>query len=144
MFGSLFGQSEFEDVCDLLEDLKINASAINSEKDVEKIIAAELRKDFDNVHQQFNIGGYLGIKVDIDIGEEIGIEIKLASQLDNASKIHRFIGQSVYYNNRKYNGQLIALIIGTKKDKGSALFKELTSFLEELGIVVIFNVLKGK
>jgi hypothetical protein len=74
------------------------------------------------------------LKVDIDIEETFGIEIKLAKDLKNASQIHRLIGQAIYYQRRKYKDFLIVLIIGNANELDSPLMTELTDFFEEIDV----------
>ncbi|MEO9851906.1 MAG: hypothetical protein ABJE80_22900 [Reichenbachiella sp.] len=140
----LFSTKLVDEVWDHLSDLKIKSTELTNEKDVENIIADSLRSEFEDVQQQFHVGGYLGLKVDIDIKEEVGIELKLAKDLDTADKIHRLFGQAIYYDNRKYVGNLIVLIAGTKSERDSPMLKEVMNFLEDIKIPSLFLKTKGK
>ena len=50
------------------------------------------------VHSQYSVGGNLGLKVDVDVNESVGIEIKLAKQIESSTaNMMRLFGQAVYY-----------------------------------------------
>jgi hypothetical protein len=129
-----------DDVLDVLYEIKISESQAREEKTVEKILLKELRKDFTTVHQQYNIGGYLGMKSDIDIGDgDVGIEIKLAASLNkSASNVQRLFGQAIYYKNRKYKKSVIALIVGSAALEDEPFMIEIMSFLEDIGVSVCY------
>ena len=114
-----------------------------TEQEVETIITKQLREQYGelNVHRQYSVGGFLGLKCDIDLFDSkcCGIELKLAKQLSvSSSAKERLIGQAVYYSKRCYQNKLIILIIGTKKEYNTSL-KEVQNFLEELGVYFIYK-----
>ncbi len=124
-------------VSSVLETLK-TASFSNrnlvSEKHIEGKIAELLKTEFPSVHQQYNIGGYLGLKVDIDLGGgQVGVELKLADDLSTV-QIQRLFGQSIYYNKRVYKGNLIVLIVGDEKHHNTPLMNEVAAFLRDIGV----------
>ncbi len=142
-----FGSNEisFEELTEYLEKIRITSAQIRTEKTAENLILKKLREEFPetNFAQQYSVGGYLGLKVDIDVDNgDIGIEIKLAKQLQNsAANIQRLFGQVVYYSEKKYDDALVVLIIGSKKLKEEPFMKELTEFLEEkLDVTVVYLV----
>lgn len=117
-----------------------------TEHEVENIIVKQLREQYGemNVHRQYSVGGFLGLKCDIDLFDSkcCGIELKLAKQLAiSSSAKERLIGQAVYYSKRCYQKRLIILIIGTKKEYNTSL-KEIQDFLEELGVFFIYKVVE--
>ncbi|MBR3712023.1 MAG: AAA family ATPase, partial [Bacteroidales bacterium] len=74
-----------------------------AESEVEYIIAKQLREEYDatNVHRQHSVGGFFGLKCDLDLFDSkcCGIELKLAKQISgNSSAYERLIGQAVYYS----------------------------------------------
>ena len=107
------GTVEVEDIIEVLDELKITEAQYTSEKNIEKIIAEKL-DDYWRVHRQYNMEGFLGLKIDIDINETVGIELKLAKEL-NATNIERLLGQTMYYQRRKYGDNLIVVVVGTPK-----------------------------
>ena len=130
-----------DDVIEVLEDINISPNQIKTEKTVENIILKKLREEFEGVHQQYNIGGYLGFKSDIDIGDgRIGIELKLAKSLNNSSSnVQRLFGQVIYYQNRIYTeDNLIVVIIGSPKYKEEPFMSEIIGFLEDLNVEVCY------
>lgn len=105
------------------------------EKAVEKEIVKQLRQEFEGVDiaSQFAVGGFLGLKCDIDIcNGQCGIELKVAKQLNNATALQRVIGQVFYYSQRRYKETgLILLVVGTH-EKLDPRFKELKDFVEQI------------
>ncbi|MBR4328058.1 MAG: hypothetical protein IKP73_21275 [Bacteroidales bacterium] len=115
-----------------------------AESEVEYIIAKQLREEYDatNVHRQHSVGGFFGLKCDLDLFDSkcCGIELKLAKQISgNSSAYERLIGQAVYYSKRCYKDNLIVLVVGKDTEYGSSL-KEVEGILEELGIHFVYKV----
>lgn len=126
------------------DDLKIRKTQYTTEKNVENVIAKQLKEEFGDysVHQQYNIGGFLGLKCDLDMFDgSIGIELKLAKDLSSASNIERLFGQVIYYNHRCYSGKLITLVVGTKKEYTKTL-KEVEDLINELDITFIYKIIE--
>ena len=95
------------------------------------------------MHQQFSVGGNLALKIDIDIDERIGVEIKLAEELKNASTAQRLLGQVLYYSKRKYMFNLIVLVIGSNKMQSEPIIKEIKSLIEDdLGLTFMYKSFK--
>jgi hypothetical protein len=129
-----FNAVDLTDVISDIEECNVYGRNIFTEKDCEETILKHLRSKsgYNNVHQQYSIGGNLALKIDMDIDERIGIEIKLAEQLkDSASNAQRLLGQLLYYSKRKYQSNIIVLVIGPSKLKNDPLIKELNTFIEE-------------
>jgi hypothetical protein len=133
----MFEPVDIKEVIDFIEnELIIKKSQYTTEKNVENVIAKQMCNNF-FVHQQYNIGGFLGLKCDLDINNgSIGIELKLAKELQSASNIERLFGQVVYYKHRCYKENLIVLIVG--KNMSNALL-ECSNLLSELGVRCIFK-----
>jgi hypothetical protein len=126
-----------EQVLTILEELKINQSQYTTEKNVENIIATFLSNFFD-VHRQYNIGGFLGLKIDIDLNETVGIEIKLAKEL-TATVMERLLGQVAYYSRRKYKKKMIVVVVGTAKEQDNRAVEELEDIIyDDLGIHFLY------
>lgn len=137
-----FGTSLKEEVIDCLQDFKLRKSELTTEKSVENKVAAHLRTHFEDVHQQYHVEGFLGLKVDIDIRTEVGIELKLAKDLKSAASIQRLFGQVIYYSHKKYESDLIVFIVGTAEERREPMLKEVMDFLEELDVYVVFSKVK--
>ena len=135
-----------DDVTDLLDDLTITPHQIKTEKTVENIILKALREEFEGVHQQYNIGGYLGLKSDIDIGDgDVGIELKLATALNNsAANVQRLFGQAIYYKHRRYDDNVLVVIIGAPKYQDEPFMNEIIKFLEDIDVSVYYLETKKK
>lgn len=90
------------EVINVLNNIEIKKTQYTSERNVENIIAAALHTAFGKVHQQYSIGGFLALKVDIDIADGgVGLELKLAKELSTTC-IERLFGQVLYYSKRTY------------------------------------------
>ncbi|TAH27766.1 MAG: hypothetical protein EAZ07_00805 [Cytophagales bacterium] len=122
-----------------LENLIIPKRRLKTEIDFEKFVSEQLAQIFgkESVHRQYNIGGFLALKTDIDIGNgQVGIELKIADNL-TASDMQRLIGQVIYYKSRFYKNNLLLFI--ASKSTINPTTNELINFVEELGIKVIFS-----
>lgn len=132
-----------EQVLDVLEGIKIAQTQYTTEKNVENVLAKLLDPHF-AVHRQYNIGGFLGLKIDIDLNETVGIEIKLAKELTTTT-IERLLGQIIYYSKRKYGQKLIVLIVGTSKESNTRVMEELEEIIaDDLDIYFRFMVVNPR
>jgi hypothetical protein len=133
-----------EQVIDVLEKIRIGQSQYTTEKNIENVISKFLDPYF-LVHRQYNIGGFLGLKIDIDLNETIGIELKLAKEL-TTTNIERLLGQIIYYNKRRYSGdKLIVAIVGTAKEANSRIIEELEEIIaDDLDIYFRFIVVNPR
>lgn len=128
----------------LRDILVVKKQQYKTERAVETIVTNQLRETFGdvNVHRQYNVGGFLSLKCDIDLFDSkcCGIELKLAKQLIGSYAKERLIGQAIYYSKRCYQEKLIILVIGSKKEYDTSL-KEVQLFLQDLGIHFIYKEL---
>ncbi|MCP5492918.1 MAG: hypothetical protein H7A23_00035 [Leptospiraceae bacterium] len=119
--------------------LVISDDYLYFEKDLESHLSSTLKRYYgtENVKEQYSIGGFLGLKTDIDLfNGEIGIELKIYDHL-SASELQRLIGQVVYYTNRVYKERFIVFIVG--RNEPDAIIKELSVFLKAIGGNVIYK-----
>ncbi len=117
------------DVLDLLEDFQ--PETVRDEEDLEKQLYQFLRARLgSNVKRQYPVGDQ---KIDIAIGDSVGIEIKIA---ESRSKLQRLVGQVLDYV--EYFDEVIAVIldVGANVDIDSYIKK-----LRQLGAEVV--VLEG-
>lgn len=137
---------DLSDVISDIEECKIYSRNYPTEKECEETILKYLRSKsgYNNVHQQYSVGGNLALKIDLDIDERIGVEIKLAEQLiENASNAQRLLGQVLYYSKRKYQNNVIVLVIGANKWQNDPLIKELASLIEnDLNLTFLYKSFK--
>jgi hypothetical protein len=143
ILNSILGRVSKGDIVSFLEDdLVIKKSQYTEEKNVENAIAKQLKEEYEDVHQQYNIGGFLGLKCDLDIGDgEYGIELKLAKNLKSASNIERLFGQATYYK-QCYGDNFIVLVVGTAKDYDTTM-KEIEKLIEqELDVTFLYKEIK--
>ena len=133
IIGKFKGSVEPESVVRSLSRLKITPYQIKSERTVEGLVVDHLKKKYKRVHSQYSVGGNLGLKVDVDVNESVGIEIKLAKQIESSTaNMMRLFGQAVYYSRRKYGKErMLVLIVGNEKYKSSERFKELFKYLDK-------------
>lgn len=119
-------------VLQCLRELRVPSRALKSEGDVEEVVAPHLAPRFQAVCQQYSIGGILGLKIDLDIDDgKVGVELKLSdSILGNANEFHRLIGQAIYYDHRRYRGNLIVWVVGRRGDADDPLLRDVFSILE--------------
>ena len=122
------------------EEKTVPEEVVNSEVS----IATEESANVKNVEylKSNNIDVDHGLELlgDIDLyNGNLGIELKLAKELlKSATNIERLFGQAIYYNHRCYNGNLIILVVGRKKDCTPQM-REIKSLIEELGVKFVFN-----
>ena len=128
------GDINSEEVLETLENIVVKKTQYTTEKNVENIISTQLEVPYkDKIHQQYGIGGFLALRIDIDINDgQVGIELKLAKEL-NSSNIERLLGQVLYYSKRKYKENLIVLIVGNEKEYDQTI-RELKSIIIEQGV----------
>jgi len=118
-------------------NIVVRKTQYTTEKNVENVISKQLNDEFGKVHQQYSIGGFLGLKCDIDLHDgKVGIEVKLAKEL-TTSGIERLFGQVLYYSRRTYKNNLIVLIVGTKKEF-TRIIEEIEDILNEIGVEFIY------
>jgi hypothetical protein len=128
-----------EAVLACLREIKPLKRRIRSEGDFEEAVADYLGPKFRSVAQQYAVGGYLGLKIDLDIGNgQVGVELKLAASLANSTaEFHRLIGQAFYYRFRRYKDNLIVAVAGDREDSQDPLFVELFEVLTSVGITPV-------
>ena len=126
-------------VLDHLQQLIVPRRKLSNEIVAMDVIGDHLAKVFEDVVSQYNIGGYLGLKIDLDIGNGgTGIEVKLAdSLLRSTAEIHRLIGQAIYYQKKRYGNNLLVSIVGLRDELDAPTLKETYSFLESVNITCV-------
>jgi hypothetical protein len=131
-----------DEVFESLENLQVKKTQYSDEKKVEKIIFDQLDVLYkDKVHRQYNIQGFYGLKIDLDIGDgQVGIELKLASQLSTTS-VERLLGQVLFYSKRTYKENLIVIVVGLQKEYDQKL-RELKSIIEEQKVKFFYLIVK--
>ena len=121
-----------------IKSMVIKKTTQVNEKKVEDFICSELDKSIGKAHSQYNIGGYLGLRVDIDLGDgQVGIELKLAKEL-NTQGIERLFGQVIYYSKRVYKDKLIVVVVGSDKEY-TQIVREVEKFINELGVTFLYK-----
>ena len=137
-----------QNVISVLNKIEISPNQIKSEKTVEKIIANELMAEFgaNHVHPQYSIPGYFGMKVDLDIGDgKIGVELKLASSLDNSiANVQRLFGQAIYYYERQYEERLIVAVIGNSQLEEKPFMQEIEKLLNDINVKFVYITTKKR
>ena len=117
--------------------LGVKKSHLIDQPDLKKI----RHKHFPNkIHREYSVGGFLGLKIDIDINDgKVGVEIKILKNL-NSSSYERLLGQAIYYKKRKYDENLIILIVGTNSEykENVQKIKELSDIIEDLDVKFLY------
>jgi hypothetical protein len=125
-----------DNVISKLKECILDKRRIKSEKDAEEQIGDFLSMYFRDVMPQYNLVGYLGLKIDLDINDgKFGVEVKLAdSLLNNNSEVFRVFGQAVYYSKKQYGENFLVAVVGTKNDLDEPIVREAMSFLNSISI----------
>ena len=117
-------------------------SGESKEKRVQKSLFKQLISQYgkDNITTEYAVGGHWKMAIDVDMfNGTFGIELKVAEQLiRSATNVERLLGQVVYYNKRRYNGNMFVMVVG-KSVEYNASIKELGEFIQELGAHFIFK-----
>ena len=114
----------------------------SKEKRVQKSLFKQLVGNLEktDIAIEYVIGGHWKMAIDVDLfNGTYGIELKVAEQLiKSATNVERLLGQVVYYNNRRYHGNMIVMVVGKTSEYNSAI-KELGEFIQELGVHFIYK-----
>ena len=108
---------------------------VQTEADANFLLCGLLAPKFEAVAEQYSVGGFLGLRIDLDIGNgSVGIEIKLAdSLLSGTAEMQRLLGQVVFYSHRRYKDSLVVAIVGDRESLLDPSLKELIAFIDSLG-----------
>jgi hypothetical protein len=130
---------EVKHIVQILDDMKISSTQYTTEKHIEGIVSKHI-DEYEScfVQRQFNIGGHLGLKIDIDVSESVGIEIKLAKELSSSTNIERLLGQVLYYSKRKYKSKIVVLVVGTSKENDRKM-EELEEIVQSIGATFYYK-----
>lgn len=116
----------------------------SKEKRIQKSLFKQLidKYEKENVTTEYAVGGHWKMAIDVDMfNGTYGIELKVAEQLiKSATNVERLLGQVIYYNKRRYHGNMIVLVVGKATEYNSAI-KELVEFIEELGVHFIYKAI---
>ncbi len=128
-----------ENVVENLRQANLAWRQIKTEKDAEEAISDHLLNHYRDVMTQYNLGGMLGLRIDVDINDgKFGIEVKLVDSLfKNSSEIFRMIGQAVYYTKKRYGSNFILAVVGTKDDLDEPIVREAFNFIETIGVRIV-------
>lgn len=129
---------DFPFLCEYLKQVIIPTRKLRDENALERYLFEVMIPVFgsSHIHRQYNIGGFLGLKSDLDFfNGQMGVELKVGNL--SAAVMQRLVGQTVYYGRRVYGPKLIVLVAG--KGNISATLAELGEFVEELGATFIYR-----
>jgi hypothetical protein len=127
-------------VLGFLQEANLSRVRIRDERDAEAALFDLLAARYSGITSQFKVGGYLGHKIDVDLGDGlVGIEIKLAvNVLNSSSEAYRLIGQAIYYDRRRYSGRLVVVLVGPPALRSEPAFGELAGILTSMGISCLY------
>ena len=112
----------------LENDLKI----ITTERKLHSLISNHLKQTFHSVSSEVSIGDLKTTKIDIEVGQKIGIELKMAKSLDRSSELQRTIGQVTYEYIKKYPGSCLLVVVGGPAvSRTSRVVKELSTAVKK-------------
>jgi len=125
----------FDAVVAFLSRLELHWRRVRDEATAETAIESALRGEFSRVSTQYSVGGYLGYRIDIDLGNgAIGVEVKLAEALvGSSSEAYRAIGQALVYDRRRYRGKVIVASVGPDEVFARPAMAEIEAFLRDVG-----------
>lgn len=131
-------------VVEYLRGLELPRWRVRDEADAEVAIAGALRREFSNVSTQYSVGGFLGYRIDIDIGDgNVGIEVKLSEALiSSSSEAYRAIGQAVLYGRRRYQNNVILAVVGPEAVRSQPAMSEIEALLSNLGVMCVHILLR--
>jgi len=111
----------------LEDDLKI----VKSESALQKLILNHLTQIFHSVKKEVSIGGK-STKIDIEVGNRIGVELKMAKSLSKSAEFQRCIGQVTHDYLKKYSKEYLILIVaGNKKMRTSNEVKDIRKVIHK-------------
>jgi hypothetical protein len=129
-----------EEITELIQKslLEIAKYKFELEDQIQEFLADYLENNTEHsIHREYNIGGMLASKIDIDVNEgQVGIELKMVRAIGSAEHIYKFMGQVLYYSRRLYNNNTIIIICGNKKQINRPIIRELKKFFEEFKFLV--------
>lgn len=115
----------------------------SKEKRVQKSLFKQLIDKYSKecITTEYAVGGHWKMAIDVDMfNGTYGIELKVTEQLINsAANVERLLGQVVYYNKRRYNGNMIVMVVGKSSEYNSAI-KELGELICGLGVHFVYKV----
>jgi len=131
-----------EAVLEILRGSALPAWVARDEAAAEQSIGFLLRKVFSGVSHQVGVGGFVGDRIDIDLGGgAVGVEVKLAKALnESASEAYRGIGQAVIYQRVQYSESLVVAIVGMRNEFGDTPAAAVATLLDELGVGVAIMI----
>jgi hypothetical protein len=126
-------------VISVIRDIRVPRRKTDYEANAQAHIEAVVKPRFAMARGQYSVGGYLGQKIDLDVGNgRVGVEIKLATALLKSNEAQRLIGQLVYYAKKRYGTNLVAVVVGTQRDLDDSHLAELGAFIQSLGFACVF------
>jgi hypothetical protein len=127
-------------VAGYLSELVLPWRLIRDEGEAEAGIARALRKRFRMVSRQYSVGGHLGYRIDVALGNgRVGVEVKLARALvGSSSETYRALGQAIVYKNRKFANRLVIAIVGPDHAAAEPALAEVCALLDAIGAVVTY------
>jgi hypothetical protein len=127
-------------VVQALSQLVLPVSLSRDEAEAVAGIARALRRLFVGVSTQVNVGGHLGYRVDIAVGNGgVGVEVKLAhALLESSGELYRAVGQAMVYKHLRFADSLAVAVVGPTALLGRPALIEIMSFLDSVGASVAY------
>lgn len=127
-----------------------SANGTFTEAMIQKQMFDFLQKHFVHVKREHGLEGSNTLKIDLEVGRKIGIEIKVASTLFKSANLHRLDGQINNYLKSKYEtaisldkSDLIVAVVGTAEDaKQRVYLDDVRDLVEKKNVSYIFLKVK--
>jgi hypothetical protein len=128
------------EVVQALSQLVLPISLARDEAEAVEGIARALRRLFVGVSTQVNVGGQLGYRVDIAVGDGgVGVEVKLAhALLESSGELYRAVGQAMVYKHLKFADSLAVAVVGPTALLGNPALVEILGFIDSVGATVAY------
>lgn len=103
-----------------------------TEKSIETQLVKFLKQKFIEVTPQFGIEGRNARAIDIDVADgTAGIELKDAKKVVKTAEMDRVKSQLLAYQDKRYQDNLILMVVGEKEDKDDSCLIELKEYCKK-------------
>ena len=110
-----------------------------TEKSIENQLAKYLKQKFLEVKQQHGVEDVSARSIDIDVADgTAGIELKDAKKVVKLAEMDRMRTQLMVYQEKRYQDNLILLVVGDSEDKDDACLIKIRDFCRKKHVTYYF------